>query len=1055
MNKDLPQISGFTRRYLHCLPAKQPFRKKLMTPCIFMLSWLLLLTLPFTGFSQTTGILVKGKVADILGNPLPGASIKVKGTATGVSADVNGNYILQVPDASSTLEFSSVGYASQEILLNGRTALDIRLTENSKGLNEVVVIGYQSVRKKDLTGAVSVVNTGDAGKVTSSGVAESLQGLSPGVNVRTSGAPGQQAAIEIRGIASFISAAPLYVIDGMIADANPTLNNDDIESIQILKDASASAIYGSRAANGVVIITTKKGRNGPAKISLSVKYGVQKIPKQWDMMNSTQYAALKSQAYTNSGLPVPASIGSAFNPAINTDWQSLEQRTGNDQDYNLTLSGGTEQSKYLISGSYYNNKGVLQANSFNRASLRINTETKKGIMTFGENAVFTNSNYTNPNRGNPFFDTPQSLPTIPVQSAQFINTTGNFNPMGYSLGTNDTGAIQDISYANNMIAINDLSKGSSNFGKLVGNAYVDLKLTDWLSYRFNAGLEVSFDFTRDIRKDGVFRYGNQPELSYVDENRQRFTNLLLEHTLNFNKTLGKHVISGVVGYTQQSYLRTSDDARRTGLAIYNGQYLTQINSATGTSSATGLTIQDDKLHSFLGRLNYTYDDKYLLTLTARDDQDSRFGAGYRNGFFPSVAAAWRINKEGFFKADWVNDLKLNASYGRLGINTITSFQNVGFINNSPRAVFGPGAQNTYVGAYQATLANTDLRWEKRTIGNIGVDASFFHDALSVSVAAYNSLSEDVLINLPLGQFLGNANGTPPVNAGSIRNRGLELEATYRNNTHPFKYSISGNLTTIQNRVMSVGNQGKGINYLQQGSTRSEVGYGISQWYVLKDMGLFQSQDEINNYKRKDGSLIEPYAKPGDVKFYAKPDGTGSINSNDRVFMGSPLPTLQAGLQFNTSYKGFSLNLQLVGTFGFTIYNGVRSTLDSYQNTNFRTDVSPWTPGNTNTSDPRIGIASNDPGISSNNTPESSRWLESGSYVRIRNLEIGYQLPKSTIQHLHVDNARIFIAAQNLLTFTGYSGLDPDITGNGLLQPGVDNGNWPPSRIFSLGLNFGF
>lgn len=1017
---------------------------------VFILFFLLFLN--FTAFSQTITP-VTGVVSDKQG-PVPGVSVTVKGTTAGALTDVNGKYSLNGADAKSILVFSFIGYAVQEIPLNGRAVINVQLLEKSSQLSELVVIGYQSVAKKYLTGAVSVVSPTETNRVTAAGLPEALQGLSPGVSVRTSGAPGQQAEIEIRGIASFITAAPLYVIDGMIADANPTINNDDIASIQILKDASASAIYGSRAANGVIIITTKKGRAGPPKLSFSAKYGIQQIPKRWSVMNSTQYANLKKQAYMNSGLPIPASIGSAFNAAINTNWQGLEERTGSDEDYNIALSGGSEYTKYLISGSFYNNKGVLQANSFNRTSLRINTETKKGIITIGENAVFTNSNAKNPNRGNPFFDSPQSLPTVPVRSPAFVNTAGNFNPQGYSLGTNDTGSNPDVSYANNMVAINDLSQGTSSYGKLVGNGFIDIKIFDWLSYRLNGGLEVSYDFHRDIRKDGVFRYGNQQELSYIDEDRQRFTNVLFENTLNFNKTFGKHNINGVVGYTQQTYLRDDDDARKTGLPIYNGQYLTQLNAATGTSSATGLILQNDKLHSYLGRVNYTYADKYLLTVTAREDQDSRFGAKYRNGIFPSVAAAWRINKEDFFHVDWISDLKLNASYGKLGINTITSFQNVGLINNSPRAVFGPD-QATYVGAYQATLANTNLRWEKRTIGNIGLDASLFHDKLTVSIAVYNSLSQDVLINLPLGQFLGNAGATPAVNAGSIRNRGLEFEASYRNNDHKIKYSISGNFTTIQNRVISVGNQGAGINYLQQGSTRSQVGFGISQWYVLHDIGIFQTQGEIASYKRADGTLIEPDAKPGDIKYAAKASGTGSINSNDRVFLGSPLPTLQTGLQFNASYNGFSLGLQLVGTFGFTIYNGVRSALDSYQNTNFRTAINPWTPTNTNTGDPRVGIAANDPGISSNNIPESSRWLESGSYVRVRNLELAYQLPKLLNQKLKIDNARIFLSGQNLLTLTKYKGLDPDVSGNGLLQPGVDNGNWPPSRIFSIGIGFGF
>jgi len=533
----------------------------------------------------------------------------------------------------------------------------------------------------------------------------------------------------------------------------------------------------------------------------------------------------------------------------------------------------------------------------------------------------------------------------------------------------------------------------------------------------------------------------------------------MEHTLNFNKTLGVHNLNGVVGFTQQQYGRQQTDARKTGLQIYNGQYLTQINSAIGTSSTSGQVADIHKIQSYLGRINYSYNDKYLLTASGRIDQDSYFGPNYRTGFFPSVAVAWRINKEKFFKADWVNDLKINASYGILGINTISAFQNIGLINNGPRAVFGTN-QTTYAGAYQATLSNPDLRWEKREVKNLGVDGSFFNDRLSISASVYDALSKDVLLGVPLTQTLGNLEYNPPVNAGSISNKGIEFQATYRNNSHLFKWSVSGNFTTIKNKVVSVGNQG-GVNYIQVGSTRSQVGYSLGQWYVLKDLGIFQTQADINNYKRNDGTLIEPYAKPGDIKYYANPNGTGAVNNNDRVFNGSPWPTLQTGLQFNGSYKQFSVSLQLVGVFGQTIYNDVRRVLDSYQNSNFRADINPWTATNTNTSDPRLGIASNDPGIASNNIAESSRWLENGSYARIRNLEFGYQLPKTTLKNLGVDNARVFISGQNLLTITKYTGLDPDITGNtsdgynGILSRGVDAGNYPPSRVFSLGINCTF
>jgi TonB-linked SusC/RagA family outer membrane protein len=1018
---------------------------KLMLP--FCLLLLLVSTVP--AFAQTAGP-VSGRVTDATGQALPGVTVRLKETSgTGTVTDVNGTYRISAAPGN-TLVFSFIGSITQEIRVADQHVIDVQLKDDLRSLNEVVVIGYQSVRKRDLTGAISTVSAAEANRTTSSSVGESLQGLSAGVTVRNSGAPGANSEIEIRGIGSLLKSQPLYVIDGMLSDANVTINNDDVESIQILKDASAAAIYGSRAANGVIIITTKQGRSGPPKISFSAKYGKQYIPKTWDVMNSTQYAAIKRGQYTAAGLPVPPSIAaSTFNPAINTDWQALDERAGNDQNYNLTISGGSDNSKYLISGSYYDNQSVLQANSFNRASLRINTETKKGILTFGENAVLTNTNTRYPGIGSPFFDLPTSLPTIPVSNSIWVNST---NPQGFTNGTNDpAGGPQDISYANNILAGNTTNSVKINNAKLIGNGYIQLQLTSWLFYKFNAGLETSFDYSKNFFNGTPIRYGTPSAESTIGETRGQFTNVLMEHTVNFNKTLGLHNVNGVFGFTQQQQKNNYTGGGRTQLTFIDGQYQTSINSANGSPTASGGTLDDFKIISYLGRVNYTYTDKYLLTLTGRVDQDSRFGQAYRTGFFPSIAAAWRLNKESFFKADWINDLKINASYGILGINTISVFSNQGYINSAPRAVFnGDVIQN---GAYQASLYNPDVRWENRHETNIGLDATMFNNRLSISAAVYNSISKNALLIQQLPGYLG-ANNNPYINAGSISNKGIEFSATYRNNSSDLKWSVSGNLTTIKNRVLSVGNQG-GATYIVQNPdiTRAQIGQPVGSWFVLKEIGLFQSQSEIDNYKRSNGDVIEPFAKPGDVKFQADPNGKGSIGNNDRVFYGSALPNLQAGLQFNAAYKQFSVNLQLVGTFGNKIFDAVRQSLDSYQNNNFRTNISPWTTSNTNTSDPRLGFAT-DPGIANNNTFASSRWIENGSYGRIRNLELGYSFSKGLLSNWHVDNARIFISGQNLLTVTKYKGQDPDVTGN-LLQPGFDNGGWPPSRVFSLGINVGF
>ncbi|WP_460672748.1 SusC/RagA family TonB-linked outer membrane protein [Larkinella ripae] len=1014
----------------------------------FLAILLFFAALPFGVTAQSQA--VTGRVLDEKGQSLPGVTVLLKGTSTGATTNAEGNYTISVPGGDAVLTFSFIGYASQDVAVNNRSTVDVTLAPTATALDEVVVIGYQTVRRRDVTGANAVVNPTDASKVTAQSLAESIQGLSPGVTVRNTGVPGQQASIQIRGVASFLNTDPLYVIDGMIADANPTINTDDIESIQVLKDASAAAIYGSRAANGVIIITTKQGKEGPIRVSFSGKYGVQQVYKRWDVMDAAGFAALQRLQYQNSGKTPPASVATGtFNPNIDTDWQDQVLRTGNLQDYNLTLSGGTKAGTYLISGSYFNNAGFVRGSDFSRASLRINTRSEFGRFTFGENLVLTNSNGNNiPGGINPIYDMASNLPVIPVQDPRFVSAA---NPGGYGIGTYPDA----VTYAFNPVAARNLATNKSNFAKLVGNGFLDFKFTDWLTYRFNAGLEVSFDYIQNLRRIGTFQYNSAPVPSSVSEDRSRYLSLLFEHTLNFNRTFGLHNLNGVLGISQQTTRRDVTTGGRTNLAFAGGQYFNTISSATGVSTSAGGTPDDYRILGYLGRINYTYNDKYLVTLTGRVDQDSRFGANYRTGFFPSVAAAWRINQEEFFQADWVSELKLSASYGKLGIvvPALGSFPYTAFINTNPRAIFGVD-QTESVGAYQAQLANPDLRWEERVQQNYGLTAGFFRNRLTAEINVYNSLSSDAILNLTVPGYLGNLRGNPYVNTASIRNRGIEFSATYRNSENALKWDVSGNFTTIKNRVENVGNQGQSINYIISGNTRSQVGNPVGQWFLLKTNGLFQSQEEINNYKGPDGKLVQPDAKPGDIR-YEDINNDGRIDANDRQFVSSPWPTLQAGAQFNASYKQFTLNIQLVGVFGYTVYNDVRRGLDSYQLTNFRADVNPWSTTNTGTDDPRIGVAEGDQGIISNNLGYSDRWLEDASYARVRNVEIGYTLPRALLSRAKIRSARVYVSGQNLFTVTNYSGLDPDITGANIQERGVDNGHWPTPRVVSVGVNLDF
>lgn len=1002
-------------------------------------------------------IQISGTVKDASGETLPGVSVSVKGGGKTVVTDAMGKYSITVPE-NATLVFNYIGFSAKEVAVGTSPVINVTLESSNTALDDVVVIGYQTIRRKDLTGATGSVNTGNTEKLVSRSLPEALQGQTPGVSVRNGGAPGQEAVVNIRGLATFGNASPLYVIDGMIADPNTTVSPNDVEDIQILKDASAAAIYGSRAGNGVILITTKKGKEGPAKINITTRYSISQVPKTYDMMDAAEYAATNTRAYQASGMAVQPGVAN-YNGRINTDWVDETLRTGSVQDYNASISGGGNGSKYLISGGYFKDKGVLIAREFERASFRVNTETTKGRFKFGENLAFSSSTSRSPFQGgafagNPWYDMFSSVPLIPVQDNALISTA---NPGGWGYGSN----ANINTFSRNQVAIANITSVKSNFAKLIGNAFIDFKIIEGLNYKFNAGIETSFDKSKSIRKDGSWYQNQSPELSQLGERRSQFLSYLLEHTLNYNYNIGKHSINGVVGYTQQTTQTDFVSGSANNLTQLNGEYFTTLVSSPTASRTSSGDLYKSLLDSYLGRLNYTYDEKYLATFTFRADKDSRFSPQFRTGYFPSGALGWRISKEDFFKVDWVSDLKLRGSYGVLGVNTLSPFQFIGFLNQAPDVVLGPN-QVTNAGAIQAKLASGDLRWEKKKTTNLGFDASLFKDQFTINFDVFKSVSEDVLLSQPLPRYLGNLQGDPIVNIGSIQNKGVELNLGYRPNSDgEFKWDIAGNISIVRNKVLSLGNLGidteTGLpkDYIQSGNTRTQVGRSIGEYFVLKTDGIFQNQAEINAHRAQSA-----YAKPGDIRYQNTVDGgtNDDINDKDRVYAGSAFPKFTSGLQFNSRYKDFSLSIQLYGAFGQKLYNDVLRDLDSYGNSNYRRDINPWTPNNTDTTFPRLGyqFAANDRGINENARGNSDRWVEDGSFLRLRNVELGYSFPQKLISKANISSARLYVSGQNLFTITKYSGLDPDVVGaNPNLEPGVDNGNYPSSRIISFGLSVGF
>lgn len=995
-----------------------------ITQAVFML--IALFVSPFA--QAQTPHTVKGKVTDPKGEALSGVTVTVKGTTTGTSTDASGNYTLQVPNDQVTLLFTNVGYADLERPVAGSATIDVQLQLSSSDLNEVVVVGYGTQRKKDLTGAVSVVPVGEITKRQATTIGEAMQGLASGVLVRGGGRPGSEARVEIRGLKNFTGTTPLYVIDGLITTANRDFNPNDIESIQILKDASAAAIYGSRAANGVVIITTKRGKKGPMKVDFSAKTTLQVTPR-YDLAGKDEFVQLNYMAYDNAGAP-----RQNLNLDVNTDWQDEAFRTGSMHDYNVSFSGGSDNGTYMVSANYFENKGTVISTGFKRLSLRVNSQGSKGIFSIGENIAISNAK-TDEMSGNAYVDVVRLLPTIPVRDPA--------NPGGYGYGSESRAR----TFGTNPVAVADLDDRTNENFRVRGNLWAEVRLRPWLKYRLNLGYETSADNFQHRRKEGNWTLNQAYDPAIYDENRARFQSALVENTLTFNKEFGKHAITAIAGQTYQKddYGQIWGVKRNILQNTSSGQYYWVLDQ--GSEPQTGGYLTEAIILSYLGRLEYSFDDKYLLNAVVRYDGSSRLAYHNAWGTYPSVSAAWRISREDFFNVNWINDLKIRASHGVLGSTAaIGSWDYLPVINTFSTAVFGRG-QGALPGATQVKLNNTDLKWERLTTTNFGVDATVLDNKLTLSAEYFIARTKDVLTPLPILMTTGNDGGAPVVNAASLRNSGFELSATYRGQSRAFSYYATANLTTLKNEVQELG---YGRNNIFTGTTVTELGSSAGMWYLLQTNGLFQNQQEIDNYKNKDGIVIQPDAKPGDIRFVDH-NGDGQISNEDKVVLGSPWADWELGLNLGASWKNFDLTMNWFGSFGATVYNGYRSLVDRFDdNSNYRAGIKPWTPENPNTNVPRALYAS-----TLNSRGDSDRWLESGSFMRLKFISLSYSLPTSIVKRIGFANAQISISGQNLITFTSFDGLDPEFNNGNIFERGVYNMQFPTLKMYSAGLQFGF
>ncbi|MCC3154414.1 TonB-dependent receptor [Hymenobacter sp. BT770] len=1009
---------------------------------------------------------VTGRITDESGAGIPGVTVLVKGTSTATQTDADGRYSIVAP-AGATLVFSFVGYASQEVAVGGRTSIDAKLAVDAQGLSEVVVVGYLTQNRQNVSSAVSSLDVKEATKAPVPTVTQALQGRLPGVQVQGSGGPGDAPVVTIRGIGTLGAAgsSPLYVIDGLWTFNIRDLNPNDIESLTVLKDASSTAVYGSSGANGVVLITTKKGKAGRPSVSFNGYRGFDQLHKRYNLTNASQWADRAVIAYSNAGLNplnngqnglagAVKGPGGAFNPTIDTDWQKEFFQTGTLEDYNVAFSGGNigekSASNFLISGDYFHQQGIVKGPDFQRFSLRLNSGLTRGRFKFQQNAQLTHIDATLLNGGS-FIDVLTIIPTIPVHDPANEGGFGTGSPILNTFATNPIGA-------------QELLRRTQADNRLAGNASMDVALFDFLSYRLNAAIDGHMYSNADAQKSGILRQNTRINTSSLNEFLGYDVFLLAENTLNFTKSFGDHHVNVLGGYSEQRYRQHNVQAGTQGFTSLP-QYYFELDAGSTKGVIGGSTTENAK-RSFFSQATYDYKNRYLISGSFRRDGSSKFAPQNRWANFGAASLGWRISEEDFFKnaLPQVNNLKLRVSYGGNGNDGLAgryggNYLTTPIIGQNVNYVIGTG-QTIVNGSTQLALSSPDLQWEERFTKNGGLDLSVLDNRLTLSADYYIAETRKALAPVQVPTYLGHFGDVLYQNAGNIENRGFELALGYHAGKKEFTYGADFTLTTIKNKITALPVKGQAFEG-GEGVTRSELGTGLGEFYLIPFAGIFQSKEEVLAYKNAAGTVIQPYASAGDVR-YTDVNGDGKIDNADRVYSGSAIPKLQLGLNLNAAYKGFDFSLFLQSATGNKIYNTARVALESYNGpNNYNADVTPWSSTNPSTTTPRLlqgGGATPDliAAAASNARFNSTRWLEDGSYLRLKNVQLGYTFPQNMTSFMpSLGSVRVYVTGRNVVTFTKYTGFDPEITGTGFYSRGVDNSAYPNVRSFIGGLQVNF
>ena len=1018
----------------------------------------------YTSFSKGKAVekVITGKITSEAGEALPGVSVVVKGTTTGTVSDVNGMYSITVPDVAEILVFSYVGYIPEEVEIGNKTTINIMLSEDIKSLGEVVVIGYGTQKKSDLTGSVSSVKSEELKAVPATSLDQALQGRAAGVQVtQLSGKPGAETSIRIRGTSSILAGnEPLYVIDGMLVSSDggdmstgvnlgprigalASINPSDIESIEILKDASATAIYGSRGTNGVVLITTKRGRAGKANISFESYYGIQQISNKVEVLNAEQFGNLVNEANINAN-ETPKYVNPK-NLGAGTDWQEELFRTAPIANYQLSASGGDAKTRYAISGGYFTQEGIILSSDFKRYSFRANLDrdlskrltigTSLSLAHISSTGILTNAGTI--------------VPGVVTSALLFYPTNKVYDPNGpggYTYENDEFGRALGNPVAE--------AKEFNSFGttsRVLGNVYANYEIIEGLEFKTSLGVD---GFASKERAFGPnFLRRTKASKGEVSIGAIQGLTWLNENTLTFNKTINeKHNINAVVGYTLQEFKNES-------LLAYSFDFL---DNRTGYHNI-GAGVNPQKpansesqwnMVSYLGRVNYGLNDKYLFTVTGRVDGSSKFAKGNKYGFFPSGAVAWKVSNEEFMKdINFFSDLKLRASYGVLGNQAIPPYSSLPAVGSIGEGVFN--GSDVYTGKEPLLYANEDLKWESTRQLDLGLDASFFNHRISVTADYYHKKTYDLLLDTPIPNTSGFSSTV--LNVGNVENKGFDLDIRTVNTKGKLQWNSSINFSINRNKITNL-NSDEDIP-VSMGGGILRVGQPIGTFYGYIFDGIFQTDEEASNSPVLKGQeATAPYApshaKAGDRK-YRDISGDGVIDEQDRTVIGSVQADFTWGFNNTLSYKGLELSFFIQGSQGNELAN---FNLFDLQNFNGQNNVmaeaalNRWTPANPSNKYPRALASGNlDQGIFSSNI------VEDASYVRLKNITLGYNLPSSFLENIKVSSLRIYVSGTNLVTLTKYSGYDPEANtyGQNSTLIGVDNGGYPMSKTYLVGLNIGF